>query len=889
VDNLRCEYWTNPLGIDLPSPHLSWILESDKRGEAQTAYRILVSSSATLLAQDKGDLWDSGPVKSDETLGVSYAGQPLASSQPVFWKVRAWDQDGQATAWSPVAQWTMGVLQDADWSAHWIGAPANLTAATLMLRHEFDVRAGLRRATVNVCGLGQYEMSLDGSKVGDDLLTPGWTKYDKTCLYDTYDVTAMLRPGRNAVGLLLGNGMYNVVRVGGRYTKFAGSFGPQQAIAQLRLEYDDGQVEIVGTNEAWRVAPGPITFSSIYGGEDYDARLEPMGWKQPGFADTAWAAAVLLDGPGGKLRGISCAAPPIRAFETLTPVKITELRPGVKVYDLGQNVSLMPRLTVSGPAGAMVRITPAELLRANGAVDRTSAGGGNAYWQYTLAGGGNETWFPKFFYQGARYLQVECTAPDGGALPEVKMLEGVVVHSSSTPVGQFACSSDLFNRIHALVRWAQESNLMSVITDCPQRERLGWLEQDYLNGPALRYEFDLGPLMGKVLNDMADSQLASGLVPSIAPEYTKFTDRNTPAGARNAFGDSPEWGSSLVQCAWQQYQWTGDAECLQRFYAPMQHYVAYLQSRTVNGLINYGLGDWYDIGPKRPGVSQLTPLSLTATAIYCSDIAILENAARVLGKTDDAAHYAQMGADARAAFNAALFHADTGQYATDSQTANAMPLALGLVDPAQAPRVVNALVAGVRATGLTAGDVGYVYLLRALADGGRSDVIFDLNNQSDKPGYGYQLKMGATSLTEAWNADPRSSQDHFMLGQIVEWFYRGLAGIGADPASAGFKKLVLKPAIVGDITWVKASYDSVRGPVVSEWHRAGRQFTWHVTIPANATATAYVPAGDAATVTEGGQPADKSAGVRFLRMDGGAAVYEIGSGDYLFASELPNP
>ncbi len=886
VAQLRCEGWVNPLGVDLAQPHLSWQLQSGQRGERQLAYEVLAASSPELLARDTGDLWDSGEVKSEETLGIPYGGKATASGQQIFWKLRAWDKDGQPTAWSPAATWTMGVLNDADWNAHWIGAPANLTAATLVLRNEFTVRPGLRRATVNVCGLGQYEMSLNGKKASDDLLAPGWTKYDKTCLYDTYDVTAMLKAGRNAMGLLLGDGMYDAVRVSGRYTKFQGSFGPQKAIAQLRLEYADGKVEIVGTGDGWHAGPGPITFTSIYGGEDYDARLEPKDWKQPGFDDAQWAAAAAVDGPGGKLRGLSCAAPPIRAFETLTPVKVTELRPGVKVYDLGQNASVMPRITVSGAAGAVVRITPAELLAANGTVDRGSAGGGHAYWQYTLAGGGNETWFPKFFYQGSRYWQVECTAPAGGDLPVVQSLEGVVVHSASAPAGEFACSNELFNRINTLILWAQRSNLMSVITDCPQRERLGWLEQDYFNGPSLRYNFEIGPLINKVLNDMADSQLESGLVPSIAPEYTKFTSPKTPAGQRNTFGDSPEWGSALIQCAWQQYEWTGDSECLQRYYAPMQRYAAYLQSRVKDGLINYGLGDWYDIGPGRPGVSQLTPLSLTATAIYYSDLTMMQQTAQVLGKEDDAKQYAQLAAAARSAFNTALFHAETGQYATGSQTANALPLVVGLVEPEQAAKVLSNLVADVRARGLTAGDVGYAYLLRALAQGGRSDVIFEMNNQADKPGYGYQLKMGATSLTEAWNADRRSSQNHFMLGQIMEWFYGGLAGIGSEVAAPGYKEIILKPAVVGDITWVRASYDSVRGPVVSEWKRAGRQFTWHVKIPANTTATVYVPAVNADGVTEGGRPARESAGVQFLRMDGGAAVYKVGSGEYTFAAVI---
>ena len=512
------------MGVDTPDPRLFWTVESSERGQKQTAYEILAASSPELLARDTGDLWDSGKVATNETIQIPYAGRPLESSQPVFWKVRVWDANGKVSAWSRPAAWTMGVLKPSDRSAKWIAGATNWE--TLLLRREFAVKPGLKRALIHVCGLGQYELSLNGKKVGDDLLTPGWSKYDRTCLYDTRDITPLLRQGRNAAGLLLGNGMYNVH--GGRYTKFQGSFGPLQAIAQLRLEYADGSVEIIGTDENWRAASGPITFSSIYGGEDFDARLVRRDWDQPGFDDSNWQPAQTANGPGGELRGLSCAAPPIRAFDVLKPVSVRQLTNGATVYDLGQNAALMVRLGVRGPAGAKVRIIPAELLKADGSVDRGSSGGGQAWWQFTLAGVGRENYFPKFFYHGCRYLQVQCLpAAEGGALPVVNKIEGVVVHSASEPVGEFECSNPLFNRIRKLVRWAQRSNLMSVLTDCPHRERLGWLEQDHLNGPSLRYEFDLAQFFTKAMNDMADSQLTNGLVPTTAPEYTIFRDRGT--------------------------------------------------------------------------------------------------------------------------------------------------------------------------------------------------------------------------------------------------------------------------------------------------------------------------------------------------------------------------
>ncbi len=867
-----CEYVKEPLGVDVGQPRLSWKLESETRGRKQSAYRILVASSIERLDAGEGDLWDSGKAASDQTAHIAYGGKALASSQRVFWKVRAWDEDGNASAWSAPASWTMGLLEETDWQAKWIGASED--SQTLLLRREVKIQPGLERAVVHVCGLGHYEMTINGAKVGEDLLAPGWSKYDKTCLYDTHEVTSLLREGDNAIGLLLGNGMYNVR--GGRYIKFKGSFGPLKAICHLRLDYADGTTEIVGTDGRWRTHAGPITFSCVYGGEDYDARLEPAGWDGPNFDDSGWAAAQEVDGPGGALKGLSCAAAPIRAFEVFPPVSVKQLKPGVAVYDLGQNASIMPRVKMTGPAGSVVRITPAELIHDDGSVDRGSVGGGEAYWQYTLAGEGTEVRFPKFFYQGCRYLQVECMpASEGGERPTVESLEGVVVHSAAPAVGRFACSNELFNRIHTLIRWAQRSNMVSVMTDCPHREKLGWLEQYHLNGPSLRYEFDLTRLFAKGMNDMADSQLDSGLVPDIAPEYVVFD---------GGFRDSPEWGSACVLVPWQQYLWTGDAELLRRYYDNMKQYVVYLGSKATDHIVSHGLGDWYDIGPKPPGYAQLTPIPLTATAFYYYDAWVLSQTATLLGEPEDAKRYAGLASEIRKAFNREFFDASAGYYATGSQCANAIALVMDLAEREDRASVLEAIVKDVRQGGnaITAGDVGYRYLLRALAAGGRSDVIFDLNNQSEKPGYGYQLRMGATSLTEAWDARRSSSHNHFMLGQIMEWFYHDLAGIAADPTGPGFRKITVRPQPVGDVTWAKASYDSLHGRIAIAWDRSGDGFVLRARIPANTTATVFVPVGAEDRVTEGGRPAQDSAGVTFVRREGDRAVYAIESGQYEF-------
>jgi hypothetical protein len=878
--NLRCDYAVNPLGVDSPNPQLSWELAGGARGARQTAYEIV----ATTASEPAVPGWDSGKVESDATIQIPFP-QKLNSFEQIFWKVRVWDEHGKVSPWSQPATWTTGVLNPGDWQAEWIGA-ADTNIPSLLLRREFTVKPGLKRALLNVCGLGQYELTLDGKKVGADFLSPGWSKYDKTCLYDTHDITADLSAGKNAVGLELGNGMYNVLGTGGRYTKFTGSFGPQKAIAQIRLEYADGSVAVVGTDDHWRVAAGPIVFSSIYGGEDFDARRVQANWAKPDFDDSKWSPAQVVSGPGGTLRGLSCAAPPIRAFEIHRPLATQTLTNGDVVFDLGQNAAHVPEIVVTGPAGSRVQLIPAELTNRDGSVSQSSmnASRKSVRCEFTKATDGAERWSPKFFYVGCRYVQVHfLPASAGGPLPKIKSLAGIVVNSASEPTGEFECSNPLFNRIRNLVRWAQRSNMVSLMTDCPHRERLGWLEEDHLNGPALRYEFDLAQLFTKTINDITDSQLTNGLVPTTAPEYTAFRDGN-PNRLRGIFGDSPEWSSTFVLVPWQQYEFDGDLNLFRTHYVAMKNYLTYFGTRADRYIVNYGLGDWYDLGPKPPGVSQLTPIALTATAFYFQDATILAHVAALLGQPDDARQFSDLAEKIRAAFNEKFYNATNHFYATDSQTANAIPLVMGICEPTNRAAVVDAIVRDVRARGnaLTAGDVGYRYLLRALADGGRSDVIFDINNQSAKPGYGLQLKKGATSLTEAWDAGRTSSQNHFMLGQIQEWFYHDLAGIRSD--GDGFKHISLAPQPAGDVTWTKASYHSIRGKISSDWKREGSRFILKVSIPANTTATVFIPAKSVAAVTEGGRPATQSSGVKFLREENGRVVFAIAAGDYKFVS-----
>jgi hypothetical protein len=789
------------------------------------------------------------------------------------------------------SSWTNALVLGSYGISPW-GTGVTVQTALPIFRRQFTVNPGLQRALIYICGLGQYELSANGTKVGNTLLAPGWSLYNQTCLYDTLDLTSYLTNGNNAVGVMLGNGMYNVAATA-NYTKFTGSFGSPKVIAQIYLYYTNGTSQVIASDSQWVTTPGPITYSHVYGGEAHDARLLPAGWNQAGFNASTWSAAAVTNGPGGMLRGQSHAAPPIIATQILQPIQTNSISTSTIVYDLGQNATLIPCLKTHGQAGAIVQITPAELINSGGTINRASVGGGTAYWQYTLAGTGSETWMPRFYYHGCRYLQVTLTAATGSSqLPTVDSLTGVVIQSASTNVGNFSCSNDLFNRTRTLIQWAQRNNLISILTDCPHRERLGWLEQCNLNGPSLRYEFDMGQLFSKAMQDMADSQASAGtgLVPDIAPELTVFG---------GGFRDSPEWGSSVILVPWQHYLFTGDDTLLHNYYSTMTNYFGYLQNQAVNNFLNYpnGLGDWYDIGPNAPGYPQNTPVSLTADAYYCQDAQILAQIAAEIGQASDAARFSLLATNIGTAFNNNYYSAANGYYSTGSQTAQALPLYLGLVNPTNQASVLATLVANLNSKGLTAGEIGHRYLLRALTDMGRPDVVFSLHGGTNDPGYGYILNQGATALTEAWDANPVDSQDHFMLGHITEWFYHDLAGIQYDPALSGFQHVIVKPAFVGGITWVNASYASVRGMIASAWLLTNNSVTLNVTIPVGSTGSIYLPMQgnistnllvkeSGTTIWQNGAASGSATGVTFDHVQGAGSqtylIWTVGSGSYQF-------
>ena len=894
VNRILCDYQSDPIGMDNIRPSLSWELQSSQRNVQQVAYRILIADDSLLLQNNEGNIWDTKKVVSGQSIQVSFAGQKLLPEKNYYWKVMVWDNHGNTSPWSWTAKWQMGLLSQGDWKgAQWIGynkmpdslrlVPAIDNPAdkrwtegedTLpLLRKEFTINKKIKKATAFITGLGQFEMSLNGKKVGDHFLDPGWTKFDQQVLYVTFDVTNQLRQGVNAIGVMLGNGFYFIP--GERYHKLKGAYGFPKMICRMVVEFADGSEQNIISDHSWKASPGPVTFSSIYGGEDYNATLEQHGWNEPGFDDSKWQQAIIVNGPG-KLEAQS--AYPLKIMDELKVQKITEPKPGIWVYDMGQNASAIPQITVEGKRGDVVKIIPAELLDDSGLVMQAPVGT-PVFLNYTLKGNEVETWHPQFMYYGFRYIQVEGAVPENKVneqdLPVIRELTSLHTRNSAPTIGSFTCSNELFNRIFKLIDWAIKSNTASIFTDCPHREKLGWLEEAHLVGSSIRYNDDIASLCRKVVRDMMHAQTKDGLIPDIAPEYVPFA---------GGFRDSPEWGSSGIILPYYVYQWYGDKQILEESYNMMKRYAAYLEKKSKNHILYFGLGDWYDIGPKDLGPSQLTPQGITSTAYYYYDLTILSKVAHLLNKPADETFYESLAAEVKKIYNKTFFNSQTKQYGSGSQTANAISVYMGLVNPSDKKPVIENIITDIRNhnNGVTAGDIGFRYLLRVLDDAGRSDVIFDMNSRTDVPGYGYQLVHGATALTESWQGNRISSNNHFMLGHLMEWFYSGPGGIKSAENSTGFKNIIIRPEVVGNITFTDVSYLSPYGKLTNSWKKKDTLFTMNTHIPVNTSATVYLPAVKGNTITENGKPLMNRRDIKFIKFEDGKALIAVGSGDYLF-------
>jgi alpha-L-rhamnosidase len=905
VTSLNCEYKVNPSGISSQNPRLGWKLKSDLRNQRQSAYRILVSDDLKQLRSDIGNIWDSEKRLSESSILISYDGIPLISGNKYYWKVKVWNQDNDESAWSEISTWQMGLLNETDWSnAQWIGyeempdslrlvpgnhGPQNHLGAkaikrpvTPLFRKEFQAAKKIDRAILFISGLGQYEATINAKKIGNGFLTPGWTYYDKTVLYNVYDVTKSVKTGKNVIGVIVGNGFYNINRE--RYFKINITFGMPKMIAKLYIKYTDGSEDNIVSGTDWKTFPSAITFNSIYGGEDYDARLEQAGWNLPDFNDSRWNNALLVKKPFGKLAAESDY--PLRIMEELRVKKIEKISHDKFVYDFGQNASGIIEIKVKGEKGQEVRFIPGEIVNPDKSVIQNSdISGAPYYFSYMLKGNGVETWRPRFTYYGFRYVQVEGAVPDSKQsemdLPKLIDLKMLHTRNSAPEVGHFDCSNELMNKINSMIKWSIRSNLVSILTDCPHREKLGWLEVTHLLGDAIHYNTDIYHLYSKLINDMMESQTPEGLVPTIAPEFA-LMDRYY-----GDYRDAPVWGSASVVLPWLIYKWYGDTAVMQKAWPMMNKYIEYLKTRSKNLIIVHGLGDWCELNPNEPG-PRITPTSLLGTSQFYYDVKLLIKMASILGNQEEQEKITTLSEQVKKAFNKEFFNENTCIYATGSQASLAVPLAVGLVDSRYYDRVFENLINKIKEDNkiLTVGSAGIRYLLEVLMDRGASQLFFDMNNRDDA-GYGLQLKMGATTLIEPWiPSTEHGSNNHPALGNIMRWFYEGLGGIDQEENGNAYKEILIHPQLVDGIMEVKSSFESPYGLIRSEWEKQNGSFYLKIEIPVNVTAKIYFPECNAETIIENDKPVQKNEDIEIIKLDNKNTIIKMGSGKYSFIASI---
>lgn len=878
VAQVRCEYAENPLGLETTQPRLSWVIHSERRGERQTAYQILVASSEAKLNADQPDLWDSGKVVSDQSVQVPYQGSALASRQRCCWKVRIWARDGQPTAYSPTAFWELGLLSPQDWQAEWVGYTAGWAGRALYFREQFSVSKPVERARAYIAGLGYYELRINGSKVGDHVLDPGQTEYGKRVLYATYDVAPHLKPGKNAVAVVVGNGWY----------------GMPKLLVQLEVTYRDGSVEKfcthgggAGASTPWRVTDGPILGNSVYDGETYDARLEKAGWDRVdaggrhGYDRTdEWDTALPVTPPGGRL--VSQTVEPIKVTGTLQATRISEPQPGIFVYDMGQNMAGWALLRATGPAGTRVTLRFAENLLNDGTVDQLNLRKAAATDSYTLKGDGEESWEPRFTYHGFRYVQLEGFP----GKPDTNSVVAQVVRSALAPNGVIETSHELINRIQKMIWWTEASNLHSVPTDCPQRnERMGWMNDLTVRAEEAIYNFNVARFFPKFLNDIQDTQTADGAIADTAP----FKYGQRPADAVSA---------SYLLLAWYMYQHYGDTRTMAEHFEGFKAWTDFLRSKSANGIVQYGYyGDWsppaaFSVTGSHgsSAVSKDTPRELMSTGylFYCAHL--VSEMARILGREQDRATYAALAREVSAAFNRKYWNEDSGGYGANNQAANSFALFVGLVPEKAVSRVVANLVRDVRAQGahLTTGNLCTKYVLETLTTHGHADLAFDIAAQQTYPSWGFMLANGATTLWERWElltGGGMNSHNHPMMGSVSAWFHKYLGGIRSDPQAPGFKRILIQPYPLEQLTWARAEYTSLYGTIRSAWRREGGTIRLKVSVPVNTTAAVTLPARGVQNITESGRPLAQAEEIKVLQQDPTTITVEVGSGDYEFVSQ----
>ena len=881
VTNLRTEQLKNPSGIDTRQPRLGWRIESDEQNVMQTAYHILVASSPELLAQGKGDMWDSGKVETDASQWITYQGETLKRNAPYFWKVKVYTNKGESD-WSSPAFWSMGLFNEADWQGQWIGldraAPGDSETqwsrlAARYLRKEFALKKEIKRATVHIAGMGLYELFINGQRIGDQVLAPAPTDYRKTILYNTYDVTSQLQQ-ENAIGVTLGNGRFYTMRQNYKPYKIP-TFGYPKLRLNLIVEYADGSKETIATNTSWKLTTeGPVRSNNESHGEEYDARKELGNWTQTDYDDTKWMPAERVSIPSGTLR--AQMMPGMKVTETLKPVSIQKM--GDKyIMDTGQNLAGWVRFRIKGQAGDSIRLHFAERLESDGEIFTKNLRDAHCTDIYVVSGREPQgaTWAPRFVYHGFRFVEVSGL----DYKPELSAFTGHVIYDEMTTTGRFETSHPLVNQIHKNAYWGIRGNYRGMPTDCPQRdERLGWLGDRATGAYGEAFIFNNAQLYNKWLQDIEDSMSPEGSISDVSPNYWTI------------YADDVTWPSAFFYVADMLYRQFGDDSAIRAHYPAMKRWMAHMEEATMKDYImtKDQYGDWCMppesqelIHSKDP--ARKTDGAILSTTVYYDLLNKMIGFARICGQDADISGYESLAAKIKAAYNAKFFNKETAEYGNNTVTANILSLRLGLVPEGYEGKVFSNIVKKTEEDfngHVSTGVLGIQHLMRGLTEYGRVDMAYKILTNETYPSWGYMIKNGATTIWELWNgdtADPAmNSANHVMLlGDLLIWYYEDLAGIKCAPDAVGFKKLVMEPVFPDGLDEVSASYGSVYGEIKSAWTKKGGDFSWDITLPGNTSAIVRIP--KKYNVTVGNLP-----GVRRVSATEGYMEVEIGSGSYHF-------
>ena len=897
---LTCEYREDSLGVDVEKPRLSWKLQTGSptldvhqpRGQRQTAYQVLVASNEKALTQNQGDLWDSGKVLSDESVHVQYAGTPLEARQQCFWKVRIWDEKNTPSPWSASASWTMGVL--GGWKGAWIAArdvpmkrpsgqsyipakepPGNFKGSApvrreaVLMRRDVTLSARPVRAVARVTALGFVDFTVNGKKPDEArVMAPALSDCTKRVYYDTYDVTELLRAGRNTFGAIVGNGFFSTPGRG--WGNWYGAGNEPVFSVEVELVLPDGTRRFLGSDGSWKWSTGEITFNDFFVGESQDLRLAQAGWNLPGFDDRKWQPVVVVAAPPGRLEANPGA--PVRMTEVVKPARVEGNR-----YVFDAMYTGWPCIRVRGKAGQEVRFGDHGKPRGQGG--SWNPNGNSADYKFTLKGDGIESLEPRFMVHTiGPVISVEGIEPSA--------IEAVTIKRAGADLrrtGEFSCSNPFLNQVYEATVRTHRNYTLDIPMD-PTREKAGWTQDVQTMIDSTVYMTDMAALYRRWWIDMSDSQTPDGASGSVAPMCW---------GGQEHCWDDPWWSGMIVYLPFKHYQYYGDKQVLAEAYGPMKAYLEWLGKKAdkSDGLLHWsGASDWIEVGINGWGPPKRTPTYLVSTCAWYLYADMVSHTARILGKPDEAMKYAQLATKIKDNFNKRCFDPKTGLYAgaTDSQSALILPLCLGMVPDGKRSLVVKALEDNIhnkRKDHLSTGFVGTPYLMEGLHDLGMAELSYKIVTRQDYPSWKTLITDGV--MKETWNGG--LAQMPSLGGSVGQWFFKAVGGIRPDPTRPGFKRIFIKPSIMGDLMWVRCSYDSNYGRITSNWKREGPQLTMEVVVPPNTTATVFVPAKDASAVTEGGKPANKAEGVKFLRKENDAAVYEVGSGYYHFETTLEGP